>query len=75
MMIPGILHLWEKKRYSEIPSLLLTPIFFPFWLVGKVLFGEEKSDKFIPSIPLLESLPTWVGSGDIRLGILVGMIM
>lgn len=32
MMIPGILFLLRKKRISEIFSVLLLPILFPFWL-------------------------------------------
>lgn len=73
MMIPAIAHLISEKKYRDILTILLTPLFFPFWLAMKALFGEEKADALIPSIAQLDNLPSWVGGGDIRLGILLGL--
>lgn len=73
MIIPAISTLISEKNYRDIPSVLLSPLFFPFWIVIKALFGEKKADKIIPSIEKLDNLPSWVGGGDIRLGILLGL--
>lgn len=75
MIIPGIISLMRKKQYTEILSILMIPIFFPFWIVVKILFGEKKADRWIPSVEKMDHLPTWVGSGDVRLGILLGLIL
>lgn len=75
MIIPAISALISKKNYRDIPTLLLSPIFFPFWVGVKLFFGEKKADMVIPSIQKLDNLPSWVGGGDVRLGILIGLIV
>ncbi len=75
MIIPAISALISKKNYHDIPSLLLSPLFFPFWIGVKLLFGEKKADIVIPSVEKLDHLPSWVGGGDVRLGILIGLIV
>lgn len=35
---PALWHAVKRKHYSYIPSILLAPVFFPFWLMIKVLF-------------------------------------
>ncbi len=70
MMIPAIKKLLEKKKYSDIPDILILPIMLPFWLTLKAVIGEKKADKYLPSISTIDKLPTWVGGGDARLGIL-----
>jgi len=74
MMIPWCLFLMKKKHVSQLPLLLLLPLFFPCWLVTKMLFGEKRADKWIPSIARVDELPSWVWGGDVRLGLLVGLI-
>ena len=75
MIIPAIATILSQKNYRDILPILFTPVFFPFWLVIKPLFGEKKADTLIPSIAKLDSLPSWVGGGDVRLGILLGLIV
>jgi hypothetical protein len=75
MIIPAISALISKKKYHDIFSILLSPLFFPFWIGVKLLFGEKKADMIIPSIQNLDNLPSWVGGGDVRLGILLGLIV
>jgi prepilin signal peptidase PulO-like enzyme (type II secretory pathway) len=75
MIIPAISTLISKKKYHDIFSVLLSPLFFPFWIGVKLLFGEKKADMIIPSIQKLDNLPSWVGGGDVRLGILLGLIV
>lgn len=75
MMIPALSSLIVEKKYYRIPSILLAPLFFPFWLGTKALFGEKRADTLIPSIAQLDNLPSWVGGGDVRLGILLGLIV
>lgn len=75
MITPAVSALISKKNYRDIPSLLLSPLFFPFWIGVKLFFGEKKADMVIPSIQKLDNLPSWVGGGDVRLGILIGLIV
>ncbi len=75
MMIPSFIYLLNHKKYNDALHLLFLPFFVPFWLCIKCLFGEKKADTLIPSIALLDSAPTWVGGGDIRLGIMLGIIL
>lgn len=75
MIIPAVSALIAEKKYRTVPSLLLSPLFFPFWILTKFFFGEERADRFIPSIEQLDELPSWVGGGDIRLGILLGLMV
>ena len=75
MMIPAILHIWRKKQFHRLPSILALPLFFPFWLIVKIFASEAYADKLIPSVSEIDSLPTWVGGGDVRLGILLGLIL
>lgn len=74
MMIPAIKKLLEKKKYSDIPDILILPIMLPFWLTLKAVIGEKKADKYLPSISTIDKLPTWVGGGDARLGILAWLV-
>ena len=57
-----------------IAESLTLPFFFPFWLLAKAIFREKKADTWIPSVSAFDTIPAWVGGGDIRLGILIGMI-
>lgn len=40
----------------------------------KTFFGEHRADRWIPTVQKMDRLPTWVGGGDVRLGIFVGLI-
>ena len=75
MMIPGILSLLRKKQFSDVFSVLFLPFVFPFWLVMKTFFGEKQADRWIPTVQKMDQLPTWVGGGDVRLGIFLGLIV
>lgn len=61
MIIPAMGTLIRKEEYSKAIHVLFTPLFFPFWLIVKTLFGEKKADKLISSIAVLDCEPTWVG--------------
>ncbi|MBP7773784.1 prepilin peptidase, partial [Candidatus Gracilibacteria bacterium] len=74
MMIPGIFFLMRKKRFMNALSVVALPFFFPFWMITKILLGEKKADKFIPTVAKMDNLPSWVGGGDVRLGLLIGLI-
>lgn len=75
MIIPALTTVLRKKRYSVVLQVIATPVFFPFWMVSKFLFGEKRADRWIPSIETMDRLPTWVGGGDVRLGILLGLVV
>jgi hypothetical protein len=49
------------KNYRMMAEVLTLPFFFPFWMITKMIFGEKKADKWIPSIGAIDSVPTWVG--------------
>lgn len=71
MIIPGCMQTLKKKHYQKTIHIIFIPLFFPFWLVFKTVFGEKKADLLVPSIALMDDTPTWVGGGDVRLGILL----
>lgn len=75
MIVPGIMTLMRGKRYRESLHIAMVPLFFPFWIIVKIIFGEKTADRWIPSVEKMDSLSTWVGGGDVRLGILLGLIM
>lgn len=75
MIIPALLAVIQKKQFHRIPPLMTFPFFFPFWLIVKIFASEEQADKLIPSLSEIDDLPTWVGWGDVRLGILLGLIL
>lgn len=74
MIIPAMIALMKAKKFWKALHVLFIPFFFPFWLIVKTIFGEEKADRWISSVSITDDLPTWVGGGDVRLGILVGLI-
>ena len=75
MIIPALMHVWKKKQFHRIPNIIGLPFFLPFWLAVKIFSDEEKADRLIPSVSEIDTLPTWVGGGDVRLGILLGLIL
>jgi len=75
MIIPSLFHTMRKKKYLDAAHIIFIPLFFPFWLTIKMFFGEKEADLLISSISLMDKTPTWVGGGDVRLGILLGLIL
>lgn len=75
MMVPSLITVLRKKKYMTAIHILFVPLFFPFWLAIKWFFSEKKADELITSVSLMDDLPTWVGGGDVRLGILLGLIL
>lgn len=71
MIIPSMAFLIRKQKFSQALHVFFIPLFFPFWLIVKTIFGEKKADTWISSVAIIDDLPTWVGGGDVRLGILV----
>ena len=75
MTIPGCIQTLKAQHYQKTIHILFVPLFFPFWLVLKMVLGEKKADLLVPSIAFMDDTPTWVGGGDVRLGILLGLIL
>ncbi len=71
MMIPALLFLLRKKQFNEMLEIFFLPLLFPFWLCIKAVFGEKNADRWIPTVERMDHFPTWVGGGDVRLGIFV----
>jgi hypothetical protein len=44
-------------------------------LLVKVCFSEKIADAWLPSISVYENLPSWVWGGDIRLGLIIGLLV
>ncbi len=38
MVTPAIIHEVKHKHFSHIPGIILTPFFFPFWILIKIFF-------------------------------------
>jgi|GEM_PF-3293757 len=54
---------------------MLSPFLFLIWLIAKVVYGEKKADTWFPSLALYDDMPSWVGGGDIRLGLIIGLLV
>lgn len=61
MMVPGVFSLMRTQNYHDAIHILFLPLFFPFWLIVKLFFGEKIADKVIPSLGIIDKVPTWVG--------------
>lgn len=55
-------------------AITISPFIFPLWILVKGFVGEKRADKVFPTLDVFEDLPTWVGGGDIRLGIIMGSL-
>jgi Flp pilus assembly protein protease CpaA len=75
MLLPALSTVIKKGNYEKALRVIFIPIFLPFWLVIKLFFGEKKADQLITSVSLMDNLPVWVGGGDVRLGILLGLML
>jgi hypothetical protein len=74
MMIPAIRECWKDTNTHALIDVLLLPLITPCWIALRIVLWEQKADKILPSFGTIDTLPTWVGGGDLRLGILVGLI-
>lgn len=76
MILPALIETVRRHdRMSHIFDIFISPFIFPLWMVAKVLFGEKKADAWFPSLAVYEDMPTWVGGGDIRLGLIIGLLV
>ncbi len=75
MIIPALFAVVRRRAFSQLTDVLLSPFVFPLWLLSKVLFGEKKADAWFPSLAVYANMPSWVGGGDIRLGLIIGLLV
>jgi len=75
MMIPAIIETIRRRKMSTLSDIVISPFLFPLWIMAKVIFGEKKADIWFPSLAVYEDLPSWVGGGDIRLGLIIGILV
>ena len=68
ILIPGSIFLLKKWRYKDFFSLLGSYFFFPFMLITFLWRKEDTSG-------WTEEIPTWVGWGDLRIGLLIGLTL
>ncbi len=74
MMIPAGLDLVRRKMYADLGTIILAPFLFSAWMMTKICIGEKRADKRFPSLSIFDTLPSWVGGGDIRLGFIIGLL-
>jgi Flp pilus assembly protein protease CpaA len=75
MIIPAALEVIRRRRFQYLLDICLSPFIFPLWMLVKAFFWEKKADILFPSLKAFDNLPTWVGGGDIRLGIIIGSLV
>lgn len=74
MMVPALYETIRRRKSVDIFAILISPFIFPLWLLVKGFVGEKKADRLFPTLNVFDDLPTWVGGGDIRLGIIIGAL-
>lgn len=75
MMLPAFIEIFRAGRSKkEIVDIIISPFLFPLWLITKVVYSPKKADSWFPSLALYDDMPTWVGGGDIRLGLIIGLL-
>lgn len=72
IFVPWSYYLLSRKRFRDTGDLLLSYIVFPISLIGTSvsgLFRKTKHEK------IDEEIPTWVGGGDLRIALFIGITL
>ncbi len=68
ILIPGGWYLARRGRMRDLLELIASYVLFPFMIVYSYFFGERWSAE-------TEPIPTWVGGGDLRIAIFIGLTL
>ncbi|MDD2693981.1 MAG: prepilin peptidase [Candidatus Gracilibacteria bacterium] len=69
ILIPGGFYLLRKKKSREFVELLVSYFLFPLSLIfGRIGKNETKESNEI-------DIPTWVGGGDLRIALFIGLTL
>lgn len=67
ILLPGGFYLLKKGRYRSFFELFFGYFLFPFSLIRELWSKTE--------VPHDEEIPTWVGWGDLRVGLFIGLTL
>lgn len=68
ILIPGGWYLAKRGRMRDLLELIASYILFPFMLIYSYFLEERSSTESEP-------IPTWVGGGDLRIAIFIGLTL
>lgn len=73
-LLAGLLYFREHKQIARLPGFIVGFGMLPFWWTIKAFIGEKKADSLFPSLDAYEDVPGWVGGGDFRYAIFLGLV-
>lgn len=75
VLLPGILQSIHTKKISPLWDAISSLLLLPLWIVASILFLQKPFEKLFPSSQDDEEIPTWIGGGDLRLSLIIGLTL
>lgn len=75
VLMPGILAAAEKGRFRPIKDAIESILLLPIWILFSLVFLGKYFEKKMHTEKDTEELPSWIGGGDLRLAIIMGLIL
>lgn len=69
ILIPGGWYLASRGRFKDVFELIFSYILFPFTLLIESIYKKKAS------LSKDEEIPTWVGGGDLRIALFIGLTL
>ena len=73
LFLPGALQALRQKKWSTIKDVSLSIFLLPVWILASLLGLGKWLERYIDDDD--NELPGWIGGGDLRLGILMGLVL
>ena len=73
-IIAGIVHLARTKSLKRLPGFIGSFLLLPAWWHVQLVAGDKFADRVLPGLDQYEDVPAWVGGGDMRYAVWLGMI-
>lgn len=72
-LLAGSIHCWKEKKMKEILGLIIAYLVLPFWWTVALVVGEDEADATFPIMTKYNDFPIWVGGGDLRYAVFIGL--
>ena len=74
IFIPGVIHSLQHKKYSIIGELCVLYVTFSY-VVVRDLYGSRPAEMTTTPPPEEDIIPSWMGWGDLRIAIFMGLVL
>jgi prepilin signal peptidase PulO-like enzyme (type II secretory pathway) len=75
ILLPGILKSMKIKKIKPLWDALSSLFLLPLWIVANILFLKKPFEKIFKTNEDEEEIPAWVGGGDLRLVLIMGLLL